>query len=146
MQPTTPFNTRSWSVPVCEIAGAAAVIVLFYAQRWAGLSTPARVALLVAWLGYAFMRFCGLKRWHPTAARGEGLEQQFMQVAVAAAYGFCIASLAAVLHISILIYPVAIVLAGVSAINATLILFHCKDKSTIPINYYSHRKYLQEDA
>lgn len=133
-------------MPVCEIAGAMAVVVLFYGQRWAGLSMTAKAALLVAWLGYAFIRCCGLKRWHPSAARGEGLEQQFMQVAVAAVYGFFIATLAAVLHISTLIYWVAIVLAGVAAINATLILFHYKDKSTVPINYYSHRKYLQEDA
>lgn len=147
MQPTTPFNTRSWTVIAAEAVGWLAVIALFYGQRWEGLSTFARAALVVAWGGYAVMRFCSLIHWHRDAQRGEGLEQQFIQVGVAAVYGFCIATTAAVSHVaSFLIYPVAFVLAGVTAINLTLLYLYHKDKSTVPINFYSHRKHLQEDA
>ncbi|PIR21449.1 MAG: hypothetical protein COV45_01495 [Deltaproteobacteria bacterium CG11_big_fil_rev_8_21_14_0_20_47_16] len=93
------------------------------------------------------MRFCSLWHWHHQAKRGEGIEQQFTQVAVAAIYGFLVTNLAALSHIlAFLIYPIAVVLASVSAINATLLYLWYKDPSRVPVNFYSHRKFINEDT
>lgn len=147
MQPTTPFNARSWTIRGSEIAGWIALAILYYWQRWDGLSTTAQLALAIIWAGYAFMRLCSLIRWHKNAHPGEGLEQNFSQLSVAAIYGFAVANVAAITHILVfLVYPIALILAAISGINATLLYIFSKDTSTVPINYYSHRKYLEEDA
>lgn len=147
MQPTTPFNPQSWTVRAAEVAAWLACAAFLYWHRWEGLSLATTIATGVVWWGYAFMRLCSVVHWHRDARRGEGIEQQFMQVAVAAVYGLLVATLAAVAHIGqFLIYVVAVVLAAVSAINATLLYLFHKDDSTLPINYYSHKKYSPEDA
>lgn len=146
MQPTTPFNTTNWTVRVSEVVGGLSLVIFLYFKRWQGLSTPAAIAFTVAVIGYAFIRSCSLVRWHPRAERGEGLEQQFIQVGVAARYGLAIAAIAAVAHLGFLIYPIAIVLAGVSAINATLLCIHARDQSTVPVNFFSHHKINEEES
>ncbi len=147
MQPTTPFNAQSWTVRVCEIAGWIMLAIFGYWHRWTGLSIAAHVALAIAWAGYAFIRLCSVVHWHKNARPGEGIEQNFSQLSVAGIYGFVIVNAAAFTHIlAFLIYPAALVLAVVSGINATLLYIYSKDTSTVPINYYSHRKYIEEDA
>lgn len=124
-----------------------ACAALFYWPRWADLSTASRVALLIAWTAYAFIRFCSMVHWHKDAQRGEGIEQHFIQMKVVAIYGFLIATISAVAHVPLLlIYAAAIILTTVSAINATILYLYHKDASSIPTNYYSHHKFTREDA
>lgn len=147
MQPTTPFNTQSWTVRAAEVVAWIACATLFYWNRWESLSTSIHVALLVSWIGYLFIRFCSMVHWHKNARRGEGIEQHFIQMKVVAVYGFLIATITALIHVPlVLIYPVAAILTVVSAINATMLYLYRKDTSTVPTNYYSHRKFTQEDA
>lgn len=147
MQPTTPFNPQRWTVRAAEVAAWLACAAFLYWHRWEGLSPTTTIATGVVWGGYLFMRFCSLVHWHRGARRGEGIEQQFMQVSVAAVYGLLVATLTAMAHTgTFLIYAVAVVLVAVSAINATLLYLFHKDDSTLPINYYSHKKYSPEDA
>ncbi len=147
MQPTTPFNTRSWTVRAAEVAAWLACAVFLYWHRWEGLSIATLTATGVAWAGYIFMRFCSMVHWHKDAQRGEGIEQQFIQVSVVAIYGLLIATVAASTHTCLfLIYIAAVVLAAVSAINATLLYLYHQDDSNVPVNYYSHKKFTQEDA
>lgn len=147
MQPTTPFKTQSWILHASELLAWLATAALFFWNRWDLLSSLSKTVLIVSWFAYILIRVCSLWRWHRTAARGEGLERHFTQLGVAAIYGALVASLAALSNIlSFLIFPVAIVLSIVCAINMTLLYLWCKDKSHVPVNYYSHRKFTQEDA
>lgn len=146
MQPTTPFKTGTWTTRITEIVAWSLFVAFWVWGRWTDLSFATHTALVLTWAGYAFIRFCSLVHWHRNAARGEGLEQQFMQVGVAAIYGFAITNLVATAHVVMaLIYPIAIVLLAVSAINATLLYIYRKDRSTVPINFYSHRKSNEEE-
>lgn len=146
MQPTTPFKTGTWTTRIAEIVGWGLFVAFWVWGRWTDLSFATHTALVLAWAGYAFIRFCSLVHWHRNATRGEGLEQQFMQVGVAAIYGFAITNLVATAHVAMaLIYPIAVVLLAVSAINATLLYIYRKDRSTVPINFYSHRKSNEEE-
>lgn len=146
MQPSTPFNTHSWSLKAGEFLAWLLVAILFWSGRWAGLSTGTKIALIVAWASYTLLRIFSLRRWYPGATRGEGLEQHFSQMKVVAIYGFLAATVAAVSHIlSFLIYPIAVVMGGVTLITLTLIYLYKKDTSSIPINFYSHRKFLREE-
>ncbi len=147
MQPTTPFNTKSWKNTIAELIGWVAFVLFWYGDRFDGLSTVVLSALGITWGGYAIMRLCSLMHWHKGARRGEGIEQQFTQVSVVAIYGFAIATLVATLHVgTTLIYLTAVVLSAVSAINITLMLISRRDTSTVPINYYSHRKSAEEES
>lgn len=147
MQPTTPFNTQSWTIRAAEIASWLACAVFLYWRRWEGLSTATIIATGIVWAGYAFMRFCSAIHWHKGAQRGEGIEQHFTQVSVVAIYGLLIATVAAATHAGLfLIYVIAVILTAVSAIDATVLYLFHKDKSTVPTNYYSHNKYTSEDA
>lgn len=146
MQPSTPFNTHSRTLWAAEILGALLAAALFWSGRWAGLSTGIQVALVVAWASYLALRLFSLRRWYPGPTRGEGLEQHFSQMKVAATYGFLAATVAAISHIlSFLIYPIAVVMGFVTLITLTLIYLHKKDTSPIPVNFFSHRKYLREE-
>ncbi len=141
MQPTTPFKTNSWTVITVELLAWALLITFFYLQRWSALWTSIQISIVLVWLGYLFMRICSLYPWHPNCKSDEGLSRHFQQVAVAACYGFFIANLCATLNIfTHLIIIIAVILVGVSAINATLIGLSRKDTDTTPINYYSHHK------
>lgn len=147
MQIAKPFNTQSWTIRAAEFAGWMACAALLYWNRWTGLSTTAHVALIVATAAYAFIRFCSLVHWYKDARRGEGIEQHFIQMKVIAVYGFLFATITAVIHApSFLITIIATILTAISAINATMLYLHRKDTSTTPINYYSHKKFTQEDA
>lgn len=146
MQPSTPFNTHSRTLMASEFLGWFMAAVLFWSGRWTGLSTGLQVALVTAWASYTLLRIFSLRRWYPGATRGEGLEQHFAQMKVVAIYGFFAATVAAVSHIlSFLIYPIAVVMGGVTLITLTLIYLYKKDKSAVPINFYSHRKFLREE-
>jgi hypothetical protein len=147
MQPTTPFKTGSWNTRAAEIIGWVLLAAFWYWDRWATLSLPMHIALGVSWSGYIFVRLCSLVHWHRNAQRGEGLEQHFMQMGVVASYAWAITNLVAAAHFfTLLIYLVAAVLATVSAINATLLYIYNKDRSTVPINFYSHRKTNEEES
>lgn len=146
MQPTTPFKTGSWTTRIAEALGWVLFAAFWVWHRWKGLSLPLHIALGLSWAGYAFVRFCSLFHWHRHANRGEGLEQQFMQMGVVSAYAWAITTLVATTHLfTFLIYPVALVLIVVSAINATLLYIYSKDRSRVPINFYSHRKSNEEE-
>lgn len=147
MQPTTPFNTKSWKNNVAELIGWVAFGLFWYGDRFNALSTTVLMALGITWGGYTIMRLCSLLPWHKGARRGEGIEQQFTQVSVVAIYGFATANLVAVLHVATgIIFLTAVILAAVSAINITLLLIYRRDTSTVPINYYSHRKSAEEES
>lgn len=147
MQPTTPFNTQSWTIRAAEIVAWLGCVAFFYWNRWEGLSTATHVALITAWMAYLFIRFCSIVHWHKGARRGEGIEQHFIQMTVVAVYGFLIATLTAIIHIPlILLYPIAAILVIISTINATMLYLLNKDTSTVPTNYYSHHKFTREDA
>lgn len=146
MQPTTPFKTGSWTIRAIELAGWVLFAAFWVWNRWTGMSLATHIALGLAWTGYAFVRICSLIHWHHNAQRGEGLEQQFMQMGVVGAVGWAITNLVATTHfITFLIYPIAVLLIAVSAINATLLYIYSKDRSTVPINFYSHRKTNEEE-
>lgn len=147
MQPATPFNPQSWTVRATEVASWLACGAFLLWHRWEGLTLATTIATGVVWAGYIFMRFCSMVHWHKGARRGEGIEQHFIQVSVVAIYGLLIATVAAATHTGMfLTYATAVALSAVSAINATLLYLHHKDDSTLPINYYSHKKYTPEDA
>lgn len=147
MQPTTPFNTQSQTIVAAELLGYLACAALFYWNRWAGMSIAGHVALAIAWAAYLFIRYCSVVHWHKNAQRGEGIEQHFIQMKVVAVYGFLAATLTTIAHAPVAITCfIAALLAVVSAINATLLYLYRKDTSSVPINYYSHRKATQEDA
>lgn len=146
MQPTTPFKTGGWTIRAIEWVGWILFAAFLFWNRWEGLSLPIHIALGLSWAGSIFIRFCSLVHWHRNATRGEGLEQQFMQIGVVSIYGWAITNLVATAHVlTFLIYPVAAILMTLSAINATLLYIYSKDRSTVPINYYSHRKTNEEE-
>lgn len=147
MQPTTPFNTQSWTILAAEGVGWLTCAALIYWHRWVGLSTTMLAALVIAVMAYAFIRICSMVHWHTGAQRGEGIEQHFIQMKVVAVYGFLIAAVATTAHApAVLVCIIAALLVIVSAINATLLYLYRKDTSSVPVNYYSHRKSTQEDA
>ncbi len=111
---------------------------------WKLLHTPnllmTKILFDIYLLEYLFLKFCDIKRWHPTAGRYDGIALHFRKIMIPTSYILVLTSGIGFLTGSGTLLWAAIPLLGIMTYaNATLIYLHHKDKNTTPINYFSKK-------
>ncbi len=92
---------------------------------------------------YGFIRFCTTVRWYKDAQRYEGIELQFRKTMSPTVYALLIGCLVfQALPSAIILSVIAILLAVVAHVNVILLSLRRRDTQDMPVNYFSHNKYL----
>lgn len=159
------FNKESKVVYAMEALGVIFLIALVVTWWPSGKSVSQQTAFFLYIILYLFMRFCTIAKWYDTNGRNTlippalstkhetqdtrhekhpGIELHFKKVMVPTSYILAIFSLFLLIGApGFMLYFADFLLVIIAHVNMILIYFHVKDKETVPVNYFSHNKYLE---
>lgn len=138
------FNKKSPVVYAAEAIGVALFVILIV-DRWPSEKTIAQQVVFYIYIfEYLFIRLFASIKWYKNAERYEGIELQFKKAMVPASYIIAIFNLILLVNGPVFLLYIAIFLLTIFAhVNVILIYFYIKDKESLPINYFTHGKYLK---
>ena len=132
------FNRYSPIVRLMEFIGITGVAFASWKLFAGRLSLFQSVLLIIVLIEYLFLRFCMMRRWHPSASRSHGIGLQFEKALVPAGYILAVMMWLFVLTKStVLLATAASLLAVIAHVNFILLYLHFKDRDRTPVNIYS---------
>ncbi len=156
------FNKESRVVLAAECVGILTLIALVVSWWPGGKATIWQLLFFFYIFEYLFIRFFATFRWYDDAGKNtfrwqwiwdkkdvsaenkyEGIELHLKKGLVPTSYLLPLFNILLLIGApgAILIFPV-VLFALIAHVNVILIYFHIKDKETLPVNFFTHNKYL----
>lgn len=122
-----------------EMTGVLFAAAAFLCALWTQAGYWHLGLITIAFLLYAFIRFCTSTRWYADVPRDAGIQLQFRKALVPVGYAMTIC-FGLYLLTGALLFPAIcdFVLAVVAHVNVILLTFHRRDKDPTPVNFYSN--------
>lgn len=140
------FHRHSWIARASELVGLALWTALLLRGAAQGWSTAEFSVVLCFLSGYGAVRWCALRRWHPSPSAQRlwqsdlGLESHFRKVAIPARYLLAGSAFWIVGHgAAAWLLPATALFAAIIYVNVTLLVLRHRDHSETPINCFSAR-------
>jgi len=143
------FNREGIVVRAAEVTGLLGTLRLVWERPF-----PESLPWILLLLDYLFIRFCDLYPWYPrfeTPAgfrdRQVGIRVHFRKALVPTSFILSVAAATDLIgpgwFSSIGAIFANLCMLVVVSVNLILIRFHLRDHSPLPVNYFSHNKYLE---
>ncbi len=119
---------------------------------WREMHTPSLQLGAYAFLlmTYLFLRICDWVPWYPGEPRDIGIQVHFRKALVPTSYILAVTSSLVVLNVpffsTFLLLLADLMMLVVAPVNGIILYFHFKDRSALPINYFTRNLYFKEDG
>jgi hypothetical protein len=140
------FNRNALTVKIAELSGLVLLMPATFICLAKNPGIIIRVLFIAFFAIYAFLRACAGFRWYKNAPPGAGIELQFKKALVPTSYIMLLTGILLLITSPVAPLSVGILMFTLIAhVNAILIYLHFQDGDKTPPNFYTSRRFVQND-